>query len=397
MSTDTHGAMTQPTSEAVVSPLDAAVHETTERMMDRPELLQMRMENETIMAECRVRPRNIAAMKAEIRVLLDEFPDLASQAIYNKPVGKEGSRMKYASGLSIRAAEVLAEVYGFNRVRSDATPLDEAGTKYKVDATFTDFQKGRIWQDGGIVSVFYKSRDNTVKRHTEDRFFNVVLKAEAAKRVREVILRSVNSSLKAWFQNECRKVMAKQLGADKVAEIIEAFSGKGVGLERLEGLLGRAKAMGWTVQDHQLLQGVWNAIKDGETTIEEAFGALAGQKEEAATSDLADRMMRQPKSPGNGHTEPTAEQPDPASEETPQDEPDEDTLLRDEFDSAIQDAKTITGDDQYSCATVEKTVNVSFDAGDLTPRQHADILAQIEAKRVKIRSKRGAGRNKAKA
>lgn len=285
--------------------LDAAVKETEKRLMDRPELLQMRMENETIMAECRVRPRNIEAMKDELASLLRAFPDLASEAIYNKPVGKDRNtgRMKYAVDLSIRAAEVLAEVYGFNRVRSDAMPIGEEGTRVKVDATFTDFQRGRIWQDGGIVSIWYKTSSGEMVKHSEDRFFNVIVKAEAAKRVREVILRSVNSALKAWFFNECKKVLSKRLTPEEEQRIIDSFSSIGVAQEQLDALIGRPRAMGWEVADRLLLQGIWSAVKAGETTVEQAFGKEksggaaeppAGNGKGAAVDDLTGEQPTEP-------------------------------------------------------------------------------------------------------
>jgi len=50
-----------------------------------------------------------------------------------------------------------------------------------------------------------------------------------------------------------------------------------VTLEMLEGLVGRPRAMGWTQVDRQRLLGVWNAIKDGETSVAEAFGEKAAK------------------------------------------------------------------------------------------------------------------------
>ena len=62
------------------------------------------------MAECRARPRDMAAIREELADLLEAFPELAEDAIYSKPVGKdrETGEEKFAEGLSIRAAEALA-------------------------------------------------------------------------------------------------------------------------------------------------------------------------------------------------------------------------------------------------------------------------------------------------
>ncbi len=242
----------------------------------RQDLLQMKMENEIIMAECRVRPRDMNAIKRQLAELLRAFPELAEDAIYSKPVGKDrDGKEKFAEGLSIRAAEVLSEAYGFNRVRCDATPLPDGNAK--VEATFTDFQNGRIWQDGGVVARKYKAYGGQIKEHAEDRFWGVVVKAEASRRIREVINRSVNAALKAWFENECRKVLSQVLDDEKVDGICNSFRSVGVKLDQLEAVIGRPRAMGWTVQDRQHLLGIWNAIKTGETTPAEAFAVESPQ------------------------------------------------------------------------------------------------------------------------
>jgi hypothetical protein len=233
---------------------------------DRPELLQRKMENESIMAECRVNPRDFDTIKADLLQQLQAFPELATDAIYEKPVGGG----KFARGLSVRAAEALAEAYGYNRIRSDVAELND--DKVKVEATFTDYQKGRVWQDAGILSKTYKSASGTPARWNDDRFYNVVVKAEVSKRIREVILRSVNTGLKAWFENECEKIAAGLLDDDTIERIVNQYKTKGVDVVALETLVGRPRAMGWTNNDRQRLLNIWNAIKDGETSLAEVFG-----------------------------------------------------------------------------------------------------------------------------
>jgi hypothetical protein len=239
---------------------------------DRPELLQMKMENETIMTECRLHPRNFDTIKRDLLEQLQAFPELATDAIYEKPVGKDqqSGEQKYVRGLSIRAAEALAEAYGYNRIRSDVSELD--GDKVKVEATFTDYQKGRVWQDAGILSKTYKDRYGKPARWNDDRFYNVVVKAEVSKRVREVIMRSVNTGLKAWFESECEKISAGLLDDKTVGKIVDQYATKQVTVEMLEKLVGRPRSMGWMQNDRARLLNIWNAIKDGETSIDEVFG-----------------------------------------------------------------------------------------------------------------------------
>jgi hypothetical protein len=264
-----------------------------------PHLAIIKMENDSIQSLAAAHPRDFAAIKRDLSELLKAFPVLATEAIYNKPVGREHDTcgecgkevfrkkgvmakscfscrstdiregaMKYARNLSVRAAETLSEAYGFNRVRSDATIIDE--DTVKVEATFTDFQRGRIWQDATVVSRVQTRRDGTTDRLSDDRFFNVILKAEKSKSVREVINRSINAGLKAWFWEECEKITDGLLDEKTLEKIIGQFSTKGVAVDKLEWLLSKPKIL-WTQDDRKTLLGVWNAIKDGETTIAEAF------------------------------------------------------------------------------------------------------------------------------
>lgn len=242
----------------------------------RPELLQMRMENETIMAECRAQPRDLGDCKRKLSDLLREFPEFAEDAVYRRPVGKEegGDRQKIAEGLSIRAAEALAEAYGYNRVRGDVTRID-ANTA-KVDATFTDFATGRIWQDGRLVSQVATKRDGSQYRINDDRFSDIVCGAAKSRAIREVIVRSVNPALKAWFENECRKITATLLTEERMNEMVTAFDGYGINLVQLEALLGRARSLGWTTNERVKALEMFNALKANETTVADLLAVIEG-------------------------------------------------------------------------------------------------------------------------
>lgn len=265
------------------------------------DLALLRMENDSIQALAAARPRNFEKMKAELEQQLTAFPQLAEGAIYRKPLGredectacktkcfpdksggvqqqcwkckKEGTivqgPMKHANGLSVRTAETLAEAYGYNRVRAEVTQIDD--DTVKVEATFTDYQRGRIWQDSGIVSKKYKKKNGTTDRTPDDRFFNLVVKAAASKHVREVILRSVNPGLKQWYWEKCEEIARSVLLDDKTIDrLVAAFAKYKVDLEALERHLGVPRGE-WNQEHKLILIGVGVALKDGETTVWEAF------------------------------------------------------------------------------------------------------------------------------
>ena len=234
-------------------------------------LALIKIERETMTALAATHPRDMNQIKTGLEEILKAFPLLAEESIYNKPVGREegGGQQKYARNLSIRAAEVLAEAYGYNESGTDLEILDE--DHVKVTGTFIDYQRGRIVREASIVSRWFKMRTGMV-RLAEDRFYNVNVKAEKSKTVREAILRCINAGLKAWFFDRCEKMVDQLLDDNTTQKMIGQFSTKGVGLEQLERHLGKPLRAGWTKQDRKDLLGIWNAVKDGESTIEEVFG-----------------------------------------------------------------------------------------------------------------------------
>jgi len=251
------------------------------------ELLKVRMENETIMAECRLHPRDFGEIKRQLGTLLREFPEFADDAIYAKDVGGG----KIAEDLSVRAAEALAEAYGYNRISADVTAVDADSSK--VSATFTDYQTGRVWTDAVIVSKWYtsaKSKGARRERYTDDRFNDTVCKATKSKVIREVICRSVNPALKAWFKNECYKIMAETLKSEDVDKIVAGWKAVGVNQKQLEQLIGRPISMGLQQEDRLRLKTFYVAIRDKETTIE-ALLAGDGQEAPATVDELTAKIQ----------------------------------------------------------------------------------------------------------
>jgi len=246
-------------------------------------MAMMKMENESIQSHAMAKPRDIKAIKDDIKEQIDHYPAFAEKMVYARPVGidQKTGKQKIARGLSIRAAEALAEAYGFNRIRCEADDIDD--DKVRITATFTDLQRGRIWQDVGIVSKNYKSRYGKMERFDDHRFYSLVLKSEMSKRVREVILRCISAGLKEELRQLAEQYMAKMLSGEGVSKIVDRFAELNVDIPKLESYVGRPIGNGWTDDDRVTLLSTYNAIKDGVTTVKEVFGAKK-EVEEGGTS-----------------------------------------------------------------------------------------------------------------
>jgi hypothetical protein len=272
------------------------------------DLAIIKMENDNIMALAAAHPRDYASVLADVKSQLATFKTFAQTAIYTKPVGKDPSgRMKFARGLSIRTAEAIAVAYKYNRVRCDITPF-EGGAK--VEATFTDYQAGRIWQDSGFISKSYKTRDGRLQQHTEDRYWNVVVKAEASKRIRECIIRCVPPGLRSELELCVNEQLDNFLDDKTVEKIVAQFSSRKVTVEMLEDLLGKRLAS-LDIEDRKTLLQIWNGIEQGETKVEEVFGPQNGETPPTGsrTEQVASKAKNRSKPAGATKAPKTAPEP----------------------------------------------------------------------------------------
>lgn len=302
-----------------------------------PNLMLMKMENETMMSAARVVPRDPKKIVAQLVALIEAYPQSADDAIYSKPVGtvdmltcaecgveyekkwpiepcKCGSRktkgtrkqMKHADGLSIRAAESIRSIYGYNRLAVNMS-MSPDGTA-TISCTFVDYAACQMTSDERVVSPHYKTKEGEMKRTPVDRFINVVVKAEKSKLRRDMILDSIPNEIKAAYRDACEKKLLGMVTPEKIMkEVVPAFATLGVSLPMLEKIVGRTVDMGWTESDRLSLKKIYTGLKNGETTVADLMADFAtegnGGKTPSNLDELAKRL--------DGETEQKTEPLDP--------------------------------------------------------------------------------------
>jgi hypothetical protein len=280
------------------------------------DLALLKMENEQIFTIARLKPRDWASVTKQLDELIRAYPEAAKLAIYKKPVGTvylckcanehcllrfeltslprnnepiqcprcEGSaiqgkpekRKKFAEGLSIRAAESIRSILGFTRL-STQTELDQDG-RATLRGVIVDYCTGNLSADERVLSPFYKSRYGRMERTPEDRFLNVVIKAEKSKLKRDLILDITPNIVKACFRDACEKILMETAKPELIEKnVLPYFQQKGLSLENLEYLVGRPLKLGWTQADISELRKIKAALETEETTVAEL---LADQKED---------------------------------------------------------------------------------------------------------------------
>ena len=240
----------------------------------------VKLENNIQMAVAVQKPRDESIILRDALHELDLYPSMAKEAIYNKPVGKDDSgQQKYAEGLSIRAAESIANrwnnsSYGVEIVGED----DDSAT---IAAIFLDLEKNTRHVAMQRVSKFFKTRMGQIQRIAPDRF-DLVLKANSSKNLREIILRSLPAGLKKEYETKARAILKKEPIAAQRTAMLERLADAGISEADLEAWK-KKPVKEWKKEEVLEALGILNAIRDGETTREAVFGEKKqnGKKEEA--------------------------------------------------------------------------------------------------------------------
>jgi len=272
-----------------------------------PDLMLLKMENESIMSMAATRPRDPDKIIAQLSALIDAYPAAADKAIFSKPVGsvyrlqcaechikydvsritkdtqcpscssaKHGAGKKvtkFAEGLSIRAAESIRTIYGYTRLSTTTEQL--ADGVVRISGVLVDYAAGNMTCDDRIVTPWYKGQSGRMERTPLDRFLNVVVKAEKAKLRRDLILDSTDGIIKAKFYDACENKL-KELVAPEIIEqkIVPAFAEYGITASHLDKLIGRPMSLGWNEEERLALRKILSALKNEETTVRELLDGI---------------------------------------------------------------------------------------------------------------------------
>lgn len=255
-------------------------------------------------------PRSMDTFKKRATEMACMDEETAESCIYKRPVGRdeqEGGKQKVAEGMSVRMAEIVGASYGNLRVGSiivEQTPryVKARGIAHDLESNFlatcevvevTVTRQGIPYSERqrGVVAqvALAKARRNAT--------FMVVPKALAKPIIEEAKRVAIGTA--ETLNKRREKVMAwiKSQGIDpkRVFAVLEVEGEADIGLEHME-----------------TLTGLRTAIRDGDTTLEQAFPLLdnggAAPSTGSKSGDLAAKLKREePKS------EPT---PPPQTQET---------------------------------------------------------------------------------
>lgn len=221
-------------------------------------------------------PRNITKFRREALQMVTLNEQVAEQCIYALP--RDG---KTIEGPSARFAEVVASAWG--NCRAGARVVDDRGDFVVAQGVFHDLERN--------VAITYEVQRRVVdkygKRYKAD-MIGVTANAACSIALRNAVLKGVPKAFWDDMYTAARQVVMGDVKtlANRRADALAAFQKFGVTPEQICAKLGVAGVQDVGLEHLVVLKGLLTAIKDGDTTPEDAFGAAptqAGKPAQEAT------------------------------------------------------------------------------------------------------------------
>jgi len=212
-------------------------------------------------------PRSIKAFRNEALAMVTLTEEVAAECIYSLPRGG-----KVIEGASARFAEVIASAWGNSR--AGARVVNDQGNFVTAQGVFHDLEKN--------VAITYEVQrritDKQGKRFNDDM---IVVTANAACSIalRNAILKGVPKAFWSDMYEAARKTVMGDFAtlANRRANAIAKFQPYGVLPEQIFATLGIQGIEDITIEHIATLVGIMTAIKDGDTTPEQAFAPAETQ------------------------------------------------------------------------------------------------------------------------
>lgn len=225
-------------------------------------------------------PRSITAVLKEVEELVTLNQAIAEEAFYTLKRKNQDGTIKLIQGPSIRFAEVLCYCWGHVRWQKQIADVDAEFVT--GEGVFMDLQRNIV----GRVKTKRRITDKNGKRYGAD-MIQVTGNAAASLSYRNAVTGSIPVAL---WKDILEKAKVVAIGGtasigEKRVKALEYGAKIGVSQEQIFETLGVQGINDIGVDELIALKGLFNSLKDGETTIEEAFGDPY-EKELTALFDL---------------------------------------------------------------------------------------------------------------
>jgi hypothetical protein len=206
-------------------------------------------------------PRSLKTFKDRALEMATLDQDTAESCIYALP--RDG---KTIEGPSARLAEILASAYG--NMRIEGRPVDDDGKFITARGTAFDIQNN-------VLIAFETKRRITSKngKRFSDDMVGVTSNAATSIAIRNAVLKVVPKAFWGPVYEACRQVAVGDASTlvGRRDKMLAYFLKLGVVHEKVFRLLDIKGAEDITLEHLGTLKGLATAIKEGDTTVDEAF------------------------------------------------------------------------------------------------------------------------------
>lgn len=211
-------------------------------------------------------PRSISRFMQKAQEMATLTTEIAASCIYAVP--RDG---KTIEGPSARFAEVMMHAWG--NMRAEGKALGDDG-QYVTS-------RGVAWDLEANTAIGYEVKRRITGRNGNTYnadMITVTGNAGASIALRNAILKAIPTPFWKPIYNACRKIVAgdAKTFASRRDNMLHEFGIMGVTEARLCAALGVQGKLDITLDNMATLAGFFTALKDGDTTIEEAFPDAGG-------------------------------------------------------------------------------------------------------------------------
>lgn len=276
-------------------------------------------------------PRSMAQFKKRALDMATLDEETAESCIYCRPVGMKDGKQQYAEGMSIRMAEIVGASYG--NIRVGAMIIEQTPRMVKCRGMAHDLEANFMSTSECIETTVTKKGDPF-----SENMRAVVAKACLAKAWRDALFKVVPRALCKPIESKVRELIvgdAKSLESRRAA-VMQWVNKLGIDVARVFAALGIVGEEDIGSDHLMLLTGLKSALKEGDTTIEDAFPPLGANpdgapkfvpktkpepKPQPKPEAPKDAPKTEPKAPQEPEAKPHAPATPPAAKEEPKSAP----------------------------------------------------------------------------
>lgn len=272
---------TSPISQSALEVVQPSVMEATERAAIDVQI-----------STAKRYPRSLQLFKQRAIDMATIDDETAESCLYRRPVGMKDGQAQFAEGMSVRMAEIVGASYGNLRVRAFIVEQTErfvraCGQAIDLESNFASSSE--------VVEPTVK-RDG---RPYDERMRVVIAKAALAKARRDATFQVVPKALARPVETAVRNLLMGTTEAldKRRAKVFSWVQKLGIDSKRVWAALGIKGEAELGAEQLETLTGIRTALKDGETTLDEAFPDPKSLEAKKGLGDVIGKPGDAPKPP----------------------------------------------------------------------------------------------------